>query len=289
MYAIYKITSPSGRAYIGLTKNSIKERWRQHAKRAVTDKPNHPFYNAIRKYGPDAFSFEQIDTATSKTIAQQKEMQHIALAQRGTLYNVSRGGEADGEAGSKIFWDRMALDPAAKKEYLAKLSSAKKSSDWTDYGDLSSKAALWRKANPKLAYQISRRGSRVAARKIAAPKSLPVPLTLKERLVQKYNGRSLAVAKMWAARDPAETARLSEKISISLKETWAKVTDPAVRSSLTAAARAGVDRKKQVPAAIAGIKKYWEDLRADPVKYAAKIERCRQAAAKRAAAKKAAK
>jgi predicted GIY-YIG superfamily endonuclease len=73
MYSIYKITSPSGRSYIGLTKTPVKERWAQHVKRAKTDGKNHPFYNAIRKYGKSAFTVETIDTASDKQAAQSLE------------------------------------------------------------------------------------------------------------------------------------------------------------------------------------------------------------------------
>jgi predicted GIY-YIG superfamily endonuclease len=46
---IYKLTSPSGKIYIGKTRNFIK-RCDQHKKKSETQ-CKYPLYNSIRKYG----------------------------------------------------------------------------------------------------------------------------------------------------------------------------------------------------------------------------------------------
>jgi hypothetical protein len=267
MYLIYKITSPSGRSYIGLTKSKLSERWGQHVKRAFSLLENKPLMCAIRLYGPGAFLTEQIDTAGSKSEAQALERKHIAA--HSNLYNISPGGEADGETGAKVFWDAMAADPAAKAAYLKKLSAAKLENDWTDYSYLSARAKEWRKSNPKAAYYQSYRALRIANRR-RTPKP-PDTRTLKDRLKAKHKrGVSIRnkVSAAWAARDPGVRVELGAAISKGVKDHWASIKDPAIRSAKTAAARAAIDRSKQGPAASKGIKRFWEDLKKDPERYA---------------------
>ena len=52
---IYKITSPSGKIYIGQTTKSLEYRWKQHVKDAMNEnrKRCRVFHNAIRKYGQE--------------------------------------------------------------------------------------------------------------------------------------------------------------------------------------------------------------------------------------------
>jgi hypothetical protein len=53
MYTIYKHTSPSGKAYIGLTKNTMMHRWKQHrafASSAYKGVNGKKFWSALRKY-----------------------------------------------------------------------------------------------------------------------------------------------------------------------------------------------------------------------------------------------
>lgn len=38
MYSIYRITSPSGKYYIGLTRQTVSARWSQHSRIAGMDK-----------------------------------------------------------------------------------------------------------------------------------------------------------------------------------------------------------------------------------------------------------
>lgn len=270
MYSIYKITSPSGKSYIGLTKAHVKERWRQHVKKSTTG-INHPFYCAIRKYGFDAFTWCVVDTAIDKPEAQRKEVAHIAAAQPSTLYNVSPGGEADGETGSAVFWTRIKADEVALVAYLKKLSDVKKRGDWSDYGAMSASVKNWRKENPKLAYKIALRGVRLAKRadkRVPAP--APVAKSLKDRLMWKHKRSvvaQIAATAQWAERDNEARGAIGVKIAASVKKYWSGVEDSEARSSLTQKARDSIDRPKQAKAASAGLKKYWVDLKADPVRY----------------------
>lgn len=270
MYSIYKITSPSGRSYIGLTKSKIEERWRQHKKRAFSIKENHPFYNAIRKYGPENFTLERIDTAENKEEAQRLEILHIQEHGLSSLYNISPGGEADGEAGSKVFWDRINSDPEGKIEYVKKLSESKLKDDWSDYSSMSAKAAEWRKQNPKEAYRLARRGCRIANRGVRKPTATD-ELSLKERLMRKHkigSVRRVLVTRIWADRSDTEKEIIGSKISEQAKARWSEIEDPNLRSAKTQAARDSIDRSKQGPAASRGLKKFWADLKANPEEYA---------------------
>lgn len=274
MYTIYKITSPSGRAYIGLTKGTAKDRWRKHIRRSETREKRHPFYDAIKKYGAESFCVDQIDTAPDKASAQALERAYIAAAAPGSLYNVSPGGEADGEIGSFIFWATMAADPVAKQAYLKKLSDVKKARDWSDYSALSEKAAQWRKENPRAAYYQGYRANRIARRSVP-PKVSQVP-DLKTRLMWKHKRGSMTqknALALWARRTADEIQDVGSAISDGVKGYWLGVTDPAVRAAKTADARAAIDRQKQGAAASKGLKSFWAELKADPARYAEHMAR----------------
>lgn len=57
---IYKLTSPSGKEYIGQTIQPFKKRWNSHIGRALNndEKGCTALYTAIRKYGPENFKTE---------------------------------------------------------------------------------------------------------------------------------------------------------------------------------------------------------------------------------------
>jgi len=277
MYSIYCITSPSGKAYIGLTGSKITERWRQHVKRAYCEYRNHPFYNAVRKYGPDNFSIILLDSANTKQEAQRLEMFHIANHDPDKLYNLSPGGEADGEFGAMKFWGDINKDPERKEAYIKKLSETKLKNDWTNYPQLSEKAKEWRSNNPKKAYKLSRRAIRIAnkAQQEKLAKIVKIERDRKDFLRWKYDrskATHLSVTQVWANRTEEEKALIFKKSSDSHKANWSKITDPNERSKKTQAARNAIDREKQGPAASKGIKNFWAELKADPERYRAYIE-----------------
>ena len=276
-YSIYRITSPSGKCYVGLTGMSVSARWNAHVRKALGTTYSHPFYNAIRKYGAHAFSVEVLQTHLTKVEAQSAERRHISSAPPHRRYNLSPGGEADGGFGSAKFWREIRQDKAKLSEYLQRLSQTKMSRDWSDYEGMSQRAQAWRKQNPKQAYAASRRASRIAAKVQALARELisgaarpqPIP-TLKDRLRAKHapgRVRSAYVTAVWEARDPDERRRIGAKISAATKATWATIPCEA-RAAMTANARAAIDRDKQGRAASTGLKQFWATLKADPVRYA---------------------
>jgi len=75
---IYKITNTITKlSYIGYTKQSLDNRWKQHYKQALKESKNRKFYNAIRKYGIEVWETEIIDTADTPVEAKNKETTYI--------------------------------------------------------------------------------------------------------------------------------------------------------------------------------------------------------------------
>jgi len=266
-YLIYRLTAPSGKMYVGLTMQTLKVRWQGHVKRAKTTK-NHPLYNAINKYGPEAFLVESVEDNLTKAEASAREKYHISILPIGLRYNISDGGETDGEMGGKIFWAEMDANPEKKAEYVKKLPKIKKDNDWTNYPALAKANAEWRSANPKKAYKMATRAIRIA--NSAKPESeVKEPRSLKDRLLWKHR-RDLAtqrsVTKVWAERSEEKKSEIFDKISKAHLKNW-EGSSKEKRRKITEKARSSIDRSVQGPAASAGIKNFWAELKKDPEKY----------------------
>lgn len=272
MFLVYKITSPSGRCYIGLTGNSLRKRWQSHVTRAIRKKAHHPLSAAIRRYGKESFCLEVIHEAETLLEAQCMEIAHICSFPEGMLYNLTLGGETDAGEGGRIFWSRIKQNPEEHAAYLKKLSDTKKQNDWSDYASMTAANLQWRKDNPEKAYKICQRNIRLANRASNLRRRETKMRQLKERLMWKHKRgvmtRKHALA-LWARRTEIEKQDVGAKIAEKQREHWAGISDPKVRSAKTADARAAIDRSKQGPAASKGVRKYWVDLKADPVRYAA--------------------
>lgn len=77
-YIIYKAQNTStGETYIGATSRSIEDRKRDHLSKADRGLGSY-FQEAIATYGADAFSWEQIDTASSNDELASKEIMYIS-------------------------------------------------------------------------------------------------------------------------------------------------------------------------------------------------------------------
>lgn len=99
-YLIYKLTSPSGKVYVGQTSKTLEERITIHNKdrnRAISTKRTLPrFYAAWFKYPIDLWKQEVLITNLSKKEANKIEIKQISLHQSLNEkfgYNMTNGGD----------------------------------------------------------------------------------------------------------------------------------------------------------------------------------------------------
>ena len=93
---IYKITNiQNNKCYIGQTIRPIKQRFQRHITDALNNNLDTHFARAIRKYGKDSFTIEQIDSATNQNELNQKEQYWIQY------YNSVKDGYNETDAISK--------------------------------------------------------------------------------------------------------------------------------------------------------------------------------------------
>ena len=95
---IYKITNRiNGKVYIGQTQTSLAARWRGHRSQVNKKHSCFKLHKAIAECGAENFTVEQIDIATTKEEANEKEIYWIGFynaTENG--YNTSRGGKNSG-------------------------------------------------------------------------------------------------------------------------------------------------------------------------------------------------
>ena len=76
-YIIYKVQNEcTGEVYIGATTSSLNERKLDHIQKANKE-TGHQFQEAIGTYGPEAFSWTQVDTANTISELARKEKEYI--------------------------------------------------------------------------------------------------------------------------------------------------------------------------------------------------------------------
>lgn len=111
----------SGRRYIGLTKQTMESRWKKHvyaAKRFAKGGRWH-FPNAIKKYGPDAFSHEVLEVCETLEKANQREAYWIEFYDARNPefgFNLAEGGQHKPHPIRKNPWD----DPEYRTKQLAR-------------------------------------------------------------------------------------------------------------------------------------------------------------------------
>lgn len=132
---LYRLTSPSGKIYIGIAKN-VRKRWQEHAYSALVGSKC-ALHAAIRKYGFSEFKKEVLVTSTFSYV-KQLEIKTIAafnsLAPAG--YNLTAGG--DGTHGYAHTDETKRRVSAAQKgrafseEHRRRLSEARKGKKMSD-------------------------------------------------------------------------------------------------------------------------------------------------------------
>ena len=97
MAIVYKITNIiNNKPYIGWTKKPLPVRWDQHKKSAMKHSGNRKFYNAIKKYGIDAWNIEILEENLEPIFAKQKEIEYIKFFNSYNIgYNSTFGGDGN--------------------------------------------------------------------------------------------------------------------------------------------------------------------------------------------------
>lgn len=124
-FFIYKYTNKiNNKIYIGKT-NNVKRRQTEHLSRSGTMENNH-FYNAIKKYGFENFTFEIIDECDDENKSFELEIYYIAILNSNDKtigYNSTEGGEGVrnvSEALRKQISDRGKLRIGDKNTFYGK-------------------------------------------------------------------------------------------------------------------------------------------------------------------------
>lgn len=97
MPIVYKITNiETNKVYIGWSNKTLEKRWAEHVSASVRCTKNRKFYNAIKKYGIDAWTKEVICETETKQEAKSTEIFYIALFDSYINgYNSTKGGDGN--------------------------------------------------------------------------------------------------------------------------------------------------------------------------------------------------
>lgn len=117
MGIIYKHTAPSGKAYIGQTINTMKERLKSHISHTKAGNKS-KFSDAIRKYGIENFTSEILVEADNEKLNEQEIYYIDKFDTYNNGYNSTMGGDSSGYnlssetkermgKGTKKYWDEM--------------------------------------------------------------------------------------------------------------------------------------------------------------------------------------
>lgn len=107
-------TTPNGKRYIGITKQSVANRW---GKRGERYKRCPAFWRAIQKYGWENISHEIIDYAPNLEVANAKEQHYILFYKTNNNeygYNCTEGG--DGVQGWRATTEQREKNSQAKRK-----------------------------------------------------------------------------------------------------------------------------------------------------------------------------
>lgn len=263
-YSIYKLTSPSGRAYVGFTGQSVSERWRQHVGRAMRG-ARHPLCAAIRKYGAAAFNVEVLATYADLSDALHAEV--AAIAALTEAYNVSPGGDFDGGAGADRFRELL-RDPDWRAAYSARLSEALKASPLyqAKVPELLAQLVAWRDSNPAAAYRASVRNLRIGVNRHGRKKPEPsepqrLPRKPKGAAAKLHKSRASrdAAKRHWAEMDADKKIDITSRISAAVTDMHASKTDAerAAHDAQLAEARKRIDHTVRKARQKEALKAYW--------------------------------
>ncbi len=261
-YSIYKLTSPSGRAYVGFTSQDVAERWRQHVSRSRRN-VKHPLCAAIIKHGADAFVVETLASYENLEDALRAEIDAIAYLE--TPYNLSAGGEFDGGYGVARFRELL-QDPQWRADYVAKLSAGLKGSAAFQASRERLRDVLpkWRRDNPAEAHRLALRALRIGANKSGRKrKSVDgrIPREPKGKAAKAHKSKASrdAAKRHWAEMPQSTKAEIVARISSSVAKVHARKTpaEAAAHAAQLAKARKNVDHDVRKARQKAALTAYW--------------------------------
>lgn len=92
---VYQVQNVSNdKSYVGKTKRTLEQRWREHVHNAITGRKEMTLYAAIRKYGPAGFRLNILAECDDEDVLNQLEKNWIRdLGTFGMGYNMTLGGE----------------------------------------------------------------------------------------------------------------------------------------------------------------------------------------------------
>lgn len=135
---IYKITNPiNNKCYIGQTLSEPQKRWLFYKNLRCRDQPK--FYNALKKYGPESFIYEQLDTAPDQVVIDYLEdfyIQCFDSIKNG--YNCKEGG-ANGKHSEETCKKKS---DALKRWYAIHGTESKRGKNNAMYGRKQSKRSI---------------------------------------------------------------------------------------------------------------------------------------------------
>lgn len=124
-YIVYKHTSPSGKVYIGITKQTANARW----KNGLGYQSSPHFWSAIQKYGWSNFQHEVLIDGLCLDDACKQEKSFISIY-KSTDPNFGYNQKTGGEVGSRLNEDaRKKLSESCKRFYASHPEVAEKISN----------------------------------------------------------------------------------------------------------------------------------------------------------------
>ena len=214
----YQITNlVTGKVYVGLTTQSLSERWRKHC--VSSKKSEAPLYRAIRKYGIENFIIEEIACALGD-LNSLKELEKDLIAQNDCIapkgYNATKGG--DGVSGCEETSKKISKSLAGKKlsvEHIESLrQGAKNRKSPPCSKEKALKISLAQKGKPRKKHsQETKEKCRLAGLKRKS-----IPLSLESRKIVSESNKTRVVSK--ETREKMSASRKGKKLS---QETIAKI------------------------------------------------------------------
>lgn len=197
----YKLTSPSGKVYHGVTTKPLVVRMKQHARNAAIG-IDYPIYRAIRKYGFENFKVEELNSSVNE--AELHALEIAAIAADNSLvpngYNSTMGG--DGCAGLK--WSQASREKQSERVKGDPDANRKRSS-------VAGKkcAAVWAAMSPNERAIASAKRSEVIRAAKRAKKAARTP-----------EEEALRIARHSAAMKKRRADQTPEQLRESMKAAW---------------------------------------------------------------------